>query len=79
MGYTKKETDFWGNEKEVHYDDNNKKVGETRYRETFLVIKSKTTTTQMARKFEKTQKEEGLFSDGQLIRQRRQENWIYKR
>jgi len=32
--YTKKETDFWGNEKEVHYEDG-EKVGETKYRETF--------------------------------------------
>ena len=32
--YTKKETDFWGNPKEVHYEDG-KKVGETKYRETF--------------------------------------------
>jgi len=32
--YTKKETDFWGNEKEVHYEDG-EKVGETKHRETF--------------------------------------------
>ena len=29
--YTKKETDFWGNEKEVHYEDG-RKVGESKFR-----------------------------------------------
>lgn len=63
MGYTKKETDFWGNEKEVHYDDNNKKVGETKYRETFFGNKVQDHYNTDGEKVGETRKEEGLFSD----------------
>lgn len=33
--YTIKETDIWGNEKEVHYEDG-KKIGETRFKDTLF-------------------------------------------
>lgn len=59
---TKKETDFWGNEKEVHYEDG-KKVGETRYRETFWGNKVQDHYNSSGEKTGETRREEGLFSD----------------
>jgi hypothetical protein len=35
-GETKKERDFWGNEKEVHFDSHGNKTGETRFTESFF-------------------------------------------
>ena len=60
--YTKKETDFWGNEKEVHYEDG-KKVGETRFRETFWGNKVQDHYDASGNKIGETRKEEGLFGD----------------
>lgn len=62
MGYTKKETDFWGNEKEVHYDDSGNKVGETKFRETFWGNKVQDHYDASGNKTGETRKEEGLFS-----------------
>lgn len=59
---TKKETDFWGNEKEVHYEDGNK-VGETKYRETFWGNKVQDHYDSSGNKTGETRREEGIFSD----------------
>ena len=60
--YTKKETDFWGNEKEVHYEDG-KKVGETKFRETFWGNKVQDHYDTSGNKIGETRKEEGFFSN----------------
>lgn len=59
---TKKETDFWGNEKEVHYEDG-KKVGETKYRETFWGDKVQDHYDSSGNKTGETRREEAFFSD----------------
>lgn len=59
---TRKETDFWGNEKEVHYEDG-KKVGETKYRETFWGNKIQDHYDSSGNKTGETRREEGVFSD----------------
>jgi hypothetical protein len=63
MGYTKKETDFWGNEKEVHYDDSGSKVGETRFRETFFGNTVQEHYDSSGSKVGETRREEGFFGD----------------
>lgn len=63
MSHTKKETDFWGNEKEVHYDDDGNKAGETRYRETFFGNKVQDHYDAEGTKTGETRRHEGLFSD----------------
>lgn len=63
MSYTKKETDFWGNEKEIHYDDQGNKVGETRYRATFSGDKVQDHYDASGTKTGETRRQEGLFGD----------------
>lgn len=58
---TKKETDFWGNEKEVIYE-NGTKIGETRFRETWLGEKVQDHYGASGNKVGETKKHEGLFS-----------------
>lgn len=60
--YTKKETSLFGNEKEVHYEDG-KKVGETKYRETFWGGKVQDHFDSSGNKIGETRREEKLFSD----------------
>lgn len=60
--YTKKETDFWGNEIEVHYEGG-RKVGKTKFRETFLGNKVQDHYNISGEKIGETRKKEGFFSD----------------
>lgn len=59
---TKKETDFWGNEKEVHYEDG-KKVGETKFWETFWGNKVQDHYDASGNKTGETRREKGFFGD----------------
>lgn len=63
MSKTKKETDFWGNEKEVHFNDEGDKIGETRFRETFFGQRVQDHFDADGRKTGETRREETLFSD----------------
>ncbi len=63
MGTTKKETDFWGNEIEVHYDEKGKKTGVTKFRKTFWGNTVQDHYDKLGKKVGETRKEEGLFSD----------------
>lgn len=60
--YTKKETDFWGNEKEVHYE-NGEKVGETRHATDFWGNNTQKHYDTDGKETGSTRKEHGWFSD----------------
>lgn len=62
MGKTKKETDWLGREKEVHYDDSGNKIGETTFKETLFGNKVQEHFDTSGNKVGETRAKEGLFS-----------------
>lgn len=62
MGKTKKETDWLGREKEVHYDDSGNKIGETTFKETLFGNKVQEHFDTSGNKIGETRAKEGLFS-----------------
>lgn len=62
-GHTKKTTDFWGNEKEEHFDSSGNKVGETRFTTNLWGTSKQEHFDTSGRKTGETRRESGLFGD----------------
>ena len=60
--YSRKESDFWGNKREVHYEDG-EKVGVTKFKKTFWGKTVQEHYDASGQKVGETKKEEGFFSD----------------